>query len=137
MLVPTHVSALIEVPRGSFVKREAGRGVEYVSPIPCPFNYGCVPELPGADGDPVDVVLLGAAEKVGARVEAKVWAVVHFLDDGATDDKLVASVTSPTPEQLRAVERFFRLYQHPRRWMNRLRGRRGETCFVGVEVLVR
>lgn len=137
MIVPTHVSALVEVPRGSFVKREAGRGVEYVSPIPCPFNYGCVPELPGADGDPVDVVVLGPRLQAGSRFVGEVWAVVHFLDDGAADDKLVCSQAPPTETELRAVARFFRLYQHPRRWMNRLRGRRGETCFVGVEVLAR
>jgi inorganic pyrophosphatase len=131
--IPSEVEVLIEVPRGSFVKREAGRGVEYVSPLPCPFDYGCVPDLPGADGDPLDVVLLGGRHPAGTRLRARVWAVVRFEDDGAADDKLVCGPCPPDAAELARVERFFRLYAHPRRWMNLARGRRGRTRFVGIE----
>ena len=121
----------MEVPRGSFVKREAGRGVEFVSPVPCPFNYGCVEALPGADGDPVDVVLLGPGQPLGARVRARIWGQVRFVDDGVEDDKWIAA--AEPPGSLTAVAAFFRVYAVARRLLNRARGRRGRTAFLGIE----
>lgn len=129
--LPVEVEVLVEVPRGSFVKREAGQGIDYVSPVPCPFNYGCVEALPGADGDPVDVVLLGPARPLGARVRARVWGRVRFLDDGVEDDKWIAGPEAPG--SLRGVAAFFQVYAVARRWMNRARGRWGRTAFLGIE----
>ena len=34
---------VIEVPRGSFLKRGLTGRIDFVSPLPCPFNYGAVP----------------------------------------------------------------------------------------------
>lgn len=127
------VRVLIEVPRGGFVKREVGAGVDYVSPVPSPFNYGCIPELPGADGDPLDVVVLGPALRAGERVEVVVRGVVRFVDAGAVDDKLVASALPPSPGDWRAVTAFFRVYARARRALNLAGGRRGRTAFLGVE----
>jgi hypothetical protein len=39
---PPEVEVLIEIPRGSFVKRGSTGHVDFVSPLPCPFNYGSV-----------------------------------------------------------------------------------------------
>lgn len=124
--LPAEVDVEVEVPRGSFVKRSRERGVEYVSPVPSPFDYGCAPALLGADGDPVDVIVLSG------RGRLRVWGVVRFTDDGHGDDKLVCADRAPTREEWARIERFFRRYQHARRLLNRLRGRRGETRFWGV-----
>lgn len=128
---PGQVFVRIEVPRGSFLKREGGR-IEYVSPLPCPFNYGCVPDLPAADGDALDALVLGPRLALGAEVEARVYAVVRFLDDGRVDDKLVCGL-EPTPVDLRNIARFFKFYAVARRALNRARGRAGDTRFLGVE----
>lgn len=129
--IPARVHVRIEVPRGSFLKREGDR-VEYLSPVPCPFNYGCVPDAPAPDGDPLDALVLGPRLAFGAEVDVAVHAVARFMDDGAVDDKLVCG-PAPTDAQLRAVAAFFRVYAVARRWMNRARGRRGDTRFLGVE----
>ena len=52
------VEVLIEIPRGSFVKRGSTGHVDFVSPLPCPFNYGSVPQLVGLEGDLLDAVVL-------------------------------------------------------------------------------
>ena len=40
---PPEVDVVIEIPRGSFLKRGSTGHVDFVSPLPCPFNYGSVP----------------------------------------------------------------------------------------------
>ena len=128
---PVRVRVRVEVPRFGFLKRDGAR-VEYVSPVPCPFNYGSVPGTLAPDGDPLDAVVLGPRLPFGAEVDADVYAVVRFLDDGAVDDKLVCG-RAPTRAELGGVGAFFRVYAVVRRWMNRAKGRRGETRFGGVE----
>ena len=128
---PLRVRVRVEVPRLSFVKR-GDRGIEYLSPVPSPFNYGCVPDRPAPDGDALDAVVLGPRLAVGAVVDVPVHAVVRFIDDGALDDKLVCGPV-PTPADLRRVAAFFRVYAFARRWMNRVRGRTGDTRYDGLE----
>lgn len=133
--LPDRVTVLVEVPRGGLVKRElhGGGRVSYVSPVPCPFNYGCLPDHPGADGDPLDAVVLGPRLPVGARVERAVVGVVRFVDAGLPDDKLILSDIPPTPAQLRLLRSFFAVYA-PIRWaLNLARGRPGRTALLGVE----
>ena len=48
---PAEVEVLIEIPRGSFLKRGYSGHVDFVSPLPCPFNYGAVPQYIGLEGD--------------------------------------------------------------------------------------
>jgi len=127
------VRVRIEVPRGAFVKRDAAR-IEYISPVPCPFNYGCVPARPAPDGDPLDALVLGPRLAFGAELDVTVRAVVRFLDDGAVDDKLVCG-PPPTERELANIARFFRLYALARGWMNRARGRSGATRLLGVDCL--
>jgi len=127
------VEAIIEVPRGGFVKRDLHSGiVDFVSPLPCPFNYGHVPGLQGEDGDPVDVVVLGPRRAVGSRVRLPVVAVVRFLDHDRRDDKWILA-----DRQLAALTRirltaFFAFYARARRALDRLRGRPGEVRFEGI-----
>jgi len=133
--IPDRVDLLIEVPRGSFVKRELRDGelrTEYVSPLPSPFNYGCVPDRPGEDGDPVDVVVLGPRLPAGSRHSLPVVGVVRFVDAGQTDDKLVASSSCPDRATRRRVARFFRVYAVARRLLNLRRGVTGTTEYRGL-----
>ena len=127
------VTVRVEVPRGGFVKRAADGGVDYVSPVPCPFNYGCAPDLPGGDGDPQDVVLLGARRPVGHVQRAEVHAIVRFVDAGRPDDKWVCGERAPTARERALVLGFFRLYAPLKAALNRLRGRAGETRVLGWE----
>lgn len=125
---------LIEVPKGSFVKREAGAGVEFISPVPCPFNYGCIPEVIAEDGDPVDALVLGPRVAVGERVATTAWMRLRFVDDGAVDDKLVCGPRPPTAREQAQIERFFSVYGVARTLMNRLRGR-GAARSLGLAAL--
>ena len=53
------VDIVIEVPRGSFLKRGSSGHIDFVSPLPCPFNYGAVPTHLGMEGDLLDALVLG------------------------------------------------------------------------------
>ena len=44
---PPEAEVVIEVPRGGFLKRGSSGSIDFVSPLPCPFNYGAVPTLLG------------------------------------------------------------------------------------------
>jgi inorganic pyrophosphatase len=132
--LPATVYVIIEVPKGSFLKRELHQGtrIEFISPVPCPFNYGHVPTLLGQDGDPVDAVVLGPRLSLGVRVEVPVQAVVRFYDAGLPDDKLVCAPAPLTGRQKFLIGGFFRTYVHARRLLNRAQGRNGETVFTGL-----
>ncbi len=132
--LPETVVVIIEVPRFGLVKRELhGEGrIEYVSPVPSPFNYGYVPDLAGRDGDPLDAVVLGARLSSGTEVECRVQAIVRFYDAGLPDDKLVCAERPLTAAQEALVSGFFRAYVHARRLLNRAQGRSGETLFTGL-----
>ena len=91
--LPESVLVQIEVSKGGLIKRELhGEGtIDYVSPIPSPFNYGFVPGSMAEDGDPVDAVVLGKRLSVGDEVTLPVVAYVRFMDAGKADHKLVLS----------------------------------------------
>ena len=135
--LPETVHVKIEVSRGGLIKRELhGSGsVDYVSPIPSPFNYGFVPGSMAEDGDPVDVVVLGKRLAVGEEVELPVVAYVRFLDAGKPDHKLVVSETPLTKAQISRIRAFFRMYALARRMINHLQKKKGRTKFFGVEPL--
>lgn len=40
---PPEVEVVIEIPRGSFLKRGSTGHIDFISPLPCPFNYGSLP----------------------------------------------------------------------------------------------
>ncbi|GDX78329.1 hypothetical protein LBMAG42_01400 [Deltaproteobacteria bacterium] len=129
------VEVLVEVPKGSFVKREAGLGVEYLSPVPCPFNYGCIPGEIAEDGDPADALILGPRLADGTTVATTAWMRVRFIDDGAADDKLICGALPPTQRELAQIARFFSFYAVVRTALNRLRGR-GAARSLGIAPLL-
>ena len=121
----------IEVPRWGFVKRSPDGRVDYVSPLPSPFNYGCVPGVMGRDGDPLDALVVGPRLPRGHRLTVPVRGVIHLRDAGRIDDKLICKVGELTPSERRSVETFFRIYPWTKGLLNRLRGAGGPTCFEG------
>lgn len=133
--LPDRVLVRIEVSKGGFIKRELHDepSVDYVSPIPSPFNYGFVPGSMAEDGDPVDVVVLGKRLKVGQELTLPVVAYVRFVDGGKPDHKLVVSDTPVSKAELSRIRAFFRMYALAKRLLNRLQGRHGKTEFFSVE----
>ena len=129
------VDVLIEVPKGGFVKRELseqGFQVDYVSPLPSPFNYGCIPGQEAPDGDDQDVIVMGPRLRAGTRLRGEVVAVVRFVDAGLPDDKWVVSRGPLEDGERRALHRFFRVYALARRALNRRQGVGGATEFKGL-----
>jgi inorganic pyrophosphatase len=86
--LPARVEFVIEVPKGGFIKWGADGAVDYLSPLPCPFNYGSALNYHGEDGDPADVVVLGRRRSGGSSGELPVWGRVRFVDQGQRDDKV-------------------------------------------------
>src|SRR6266480_4014936 len=107
---PPEVEVVIEVPRGSFLKRGSTGHVDFISPLPCPFNYGSVPSHLGLEGDLLDAVVLGPRLPLGARRRVKVWGAVILTDRGMSDDKLICSERPLDPSARHQVLRFFRFY---------------------------
>ena len=128
---PPELEVVIEVPRGSFLKRGSTGRVDFVSPLPCPFNYGSVPAYIGLEGDLLDALVLGPRLAFGARVRVKAWGAVTLTDRGLSDDKLVCSALAITPSQRRDVLRFFRLYARCKGLLNVLRNRPGRNACDG------
>ena len=128
---PPEVEVVIEVPRGSFLKRGSSGSINFVSPLPCPFNYGAVPTLLGLDGDLLDALVLGSRLRLGTRVHVKVWGAVTLTDRGMSDDKLICSDHPPSPAEYRNVLRFFHFYAKCKGLLNLWRCRSGRNACEG------
>jgi inorganic pyrophosphatase len=98
------INAVVEIPQGDVKKFEtdvttghlfwelkngAPRKVAYLG---YPANYGMVPRTLGGDGDPLDVLVIGAPVLRNAVPAARLVAVMRMNDGGDLDDKLVAIV---------------------------------------------
>jgi inorganic pyrophosphatase len=128
---PIEVRVLIEIPRGSFLKRGSTGRIDFVSPLPCPFNYGSVPTLIGLEGDLLDAVVLGPRLAAGTRLTTLAWGAVTLADRGMCDDKLICSSVALSPAQRREVLRFFGFYARCKGWLNVWRGRPGRNACDG------
>jgi inorganic pyrophosphatase len=125
------VDVVIEVPRGSFLKRGSTGQVDFISPLPCPFNYGSVPNYLGLEGDLLDAVVLGPRLPLGAQVRVKAWGAVILTDRGMTDDKLICSDHPLKPSERRNVLRFFHFYARCKGLLNAWRRRPGRNACEG------
>ena len=127
------VCVTIEVPRGSFLKRDGDGAIAFVSPLPCPFNYGSVRGLAGGDADWLDAVVLGPRLARGTRIQVPVQGAICFVDAGAEDLKLVCSRAPLSPADSDLVLLFFDFYAVCKRVLNRLhlRTRPGPTVCRG------
>lgn len=115
------LNAVIEVPAGTLAKWEvhaesgvlewemehdARRVVQFLA-YPC--NYGMVPSTlhskgSGGDGDPLDVIVLGASMARGALVPVTPIGVLGMLDGGERDEKIVAVASSTPFEKVTSIE---------------------------------
>lgn len=64
--------------------------LEFLSPLPCPFNYGAAPQRKAPDGSGQDVIVIGPRMPRGACITVRPRMRVVFKDAGLPDDKLVA-----------------------------------------------
>jgi len=128
--MPT-LEVLIEIPRGSFVKRGSTGRVDFISPLPCPFNYGCVPAYLGLEGDLLDALVLGPRLPFGTRLAIQAWGAIILRDRGMIDHKLVCSHEPLSLRQRRNLLRFFRFYAWCKGWLNFVRGRAGRNACEG------
>ncbi|MEW5850431.1 MAG: inorganic diphosphatase [Myxococcota bacterium] len=122
---------LVELPRFSVVKRRSDGTVDFISPFPCPFNYGCIPALTSGDGDPLDALVLGPRLPRGTRLRVPVVAVFNFHDEGAADPKVICSPRGLSASDARDLRRFFALYARFKRMLSRARGGRGDVRALG------
>ena len=95
---PRVVNALIEIPQGSRAKYEIDKDSGLLkldriiySSFYYPCNYGFIPQTYGDDKDPLDILVI-TSQPVQAMclMEAKVVGVMHMVDSGDADDKIIA-----------------------------------------------
>lgn len=89
---------VVEIPAGSRVKYELDKKTGLIkydrvlySPMHYPANYGFVPQTLWEDGDPLDVLVLGAEPLVpGCLIEVRPIGVLDMVDGGDGDAKILA-----------------------------------------------
>lgn len=94
----TALNVVIEIPKGSKVKYELDKPTGLIrvdrvlfSSVIYPANYGFIPRSYCDDGDPLDVLVLGSEPVVpGCIMVVRPIGVMHMLDEGKGDDKIVA-----------------------------------------------
>lgn len=91
-------NVVIEIPKGSKVKYELDKVTGMIrvdrvlySSVHYPANYGFIPRSYADDGDPLDVLVLGAeAVQPLSIMRARAIGVMHMEDEGKADAKIVA-----------------------------------------------
>lgn len=124
------VDALVEIPRGSQNKYEYDhrRGrirLDRVlhSSVHFPAEYGFIEQTQAEDGEPLDaLVLLEHPTFPGCVVRARPVAILHLLEDGSVDDKVLCacecdprldectSLQTVPPHTLTEIENFCEIY---------------------------
>lgn len=96
--LPEVVNAIIEIPRNNRAKYELDKETGLLkldrviySSMYYPANYGFIPRTYCDDDDPLDILVLSQIQVVPmCLVEAKVIGVMRMLDQGESDDKIIA-----------------------------------------------
>jgi inorganic pyrophosphatase len=128
---PIELDVVVEVPRGSVLKRGSTGRVDFISPLPCPFNSGSVPQYLGLEGDLLDAVVLGPRLPFGSHVRVKAWGAVTLTDHGMSDDKLICSSRPLAAAERRRVLRFFHFYAKCKGLLNFFRRQPGRNACDG------
>lgn len=125
------LNVIIEIPMLSRVKYELDKDTGLIkydrvlySPMHYPANYGFVPQTLWDDGDPLDVLVLGAEPLVpGCLVEARPIGVLDMIDGGEGDAKVLAvptkdprwkntkDISDLEPHFLEEIKHFFTVYK--------------------------
>lgn len=125
------VEVVIEIPRGGFLKRGSTGKLDFISPLPCPFNYGSIPAFIGLDGDLLDAVVLGPRLPPGARVKVHAWGAIGQIDRGLYEDKLICGGSPISPWQQQLIVLFFMIYAKAKSLLNLTRGHSGRNSCEG------
>jgi inorganic pyrophosphatase len=125
------LEVVIEISRGSFLKRGSTGELDFISPFPCPFNYGSVDNYIGLEGDLLDAVVLGPRLQRGKRVTVRAVGAVGLTDRGMYDDKIICSVDPDAPQRRFLILLFFKLYARCKGVLNFFRGRPGKNACNG------
>ncbi|MEK7460104.1 MAG: inorganic diphosphatase [Patescibacteria group bacterium] len=96
--VPNEINVIIEINKGSKNKYEIDKETGLIAldrvghtAQDYPFDYGFVPQTLWDDGDALDVVLLTTHPLLpGILVDARPVAIMHMIDSGESDDKIIA-----------------------------------------------
>lgn len=134
------VSVTIEIPRWSFVKyalhktddgRASGQ-VEFISPLPCPFNYGFVDGLIGGDALPLDAIVMGPRIARARVIQRPVRGIMHFVDNDEIDNKLICSDLALQNWEVALLRLGFPVYVQMKRFINWAKGKKGRTFSHGL-----
>lgn len=125
------MNVIIEINKGSKNKYEIDKKTGIIaldrvlhSAQDYPFDYGFVPQTLWDDGDALDVVLLTTYPLMpGILVRARPIAIMHMVDGGEGDDKVVAvpaddprfadvqDLTDVNAHTIKEMEHFFLTYK--------------------------
>jgi inorganic pyrophosphatase len=130
-VVAPSVEVVIEIPRGSFLKRGSDGRVDFVSPFPCPYNYGSIHQYIGGEGDLLDAVVLGPRLPAGSRVRVNAYGAVGLSERFMYDDKLICALQPITLKDRRNILIFFNIYAFLKGILNLFRGQKGASRCEG------
>ncbi|HLS96201.1 inorganic pyrophosphatase [Sphingobacterium allocomposti] len=111
--VPNTVNAIIEITNGSKGKYELDKETGLLlldrvlsSSVVYPANYGFIPQTYCDDKDPLDILVICSVDILPMTlVEAKVIGVMHMVDGGEQDDKIIAvAKNDPTYNHINDIE---------------------------------
>lgn len=105
--VAGQLQMVVEIPAGTSIKNEYNSTLNsfpadviegkdrVIDFLPYPGNYGFIPStkmdrLIGGDGDALDVLLLSQHKATGSILSIIPIAIVHLVDDGELDSKIIA-----------------------------------------------
>ena len=129
--LPNSVNAIIEIPKGSKAKYEIDKDSGLVkldrvlfSSVMYPANYGFIPQTYCDDKDPLDILVISSVDVYPmTMIEAKVIGVMHMIDGGEQDDKIIAvakndmsvnhinDLSELPPHTMKEIVRFFQDYK--------------------------
>lgn len=95
---PEEFNVIVECPKGSKNKYEIDKETGLIkldramkTAQDYPFDYGFAPQTLWEDNDPLDVVILTTYPlHPGILVKVRPVGIMHMIDDGEGDDKLIA-----------------------------------------------
>src|SRR6267378_3682843 len=121
---PRIVTAVIEISQGSRCKYEIDKESGLLkldrviySSFYYPVNYGFIPQTYGDDKDPLDILVITSLPvQALCLMEAKVMGVMQMIDNGDSDDKIIA-VAANDP----GVNHYNNLEELPKHFFEELR----------------
>lgn len=125
------MNVIVEIPKGSHNKYEIDKATGLIAldrvghtSQAFPVDYGFVPQTLWEDNDALDVILLTTYPLLpGILVRARPVAIMHMIDSGEGDDKViavpaddprwksVADLADINPHSLKEMEHFYTTYK--------------------------